>query len=54
MQKIEKHPQFLEDKKGYINYSEWQNKTKNIHIARDYMNKLIMNYLIIEGHKETA
>jgi hypothetical protein len=33
---------------------QWNSQMSQVHLCRDELNKLIMNYLILEGHKEGA
>ncbi|EGR32268.1 hypothetical protein IMG5_091170, partial [Ichthyophthirius multifiliis] len=42
----------IADKK--INLEKWQNDLKNIKISKYDMNKLVMNFFLIEGYKEAA
>jgi len=32
----------------------WNSQMSQVHVCREELNKLIMNYLILEGHKEGA
>jgi hypothetical protein len=32
----------------------WNSQISHVHVCREELNKLIMNYLILEGHKEGA
>ncbi len=32
----------------------WNSQISQVHVCREELNKLIMNYLILEGHKEGA
>mmetsp|Transcript_37497 Transcript_37497/g.36055 ORF Transcript_37497/g.36055 Transcript_37497/m.36055 type:complete len:80 (+) Transcript_37497:25-264(+) len=34
--------------------SEWEEKLANIHPSREDINKLVMNFLVVEGYKSGA
>lgn len=40
--------------KKHIGLDEWENKMSEVPIAKQDLNQLIMNYLIIEGYKDAA
>ncbi|KAF9436018.1 hypothetical protein BGZ76_005007 [Entomortierella beljakovae] len=40
--------------KKTISKDEWNARLADVHVDRDDLNKLIMNYLIIEGYKDAA
>ena len=33
---------------------QWNSQMSQVHVCREEMNKIIINYLILEGHKEGA
>ena len=37
-----------------ISQEDWENKLKNITPSKDKLNKIVLNYLIIEGYREGA
>ena len=37
-----------------ISPEQWNQRLNQVHVSRDELNKLIMNYLVLEGHKEGA
>ena len=41
-------------KQGKISNEKWNGELSKIKINRDDMNKLVLNYLIIEGYKEAV
>jgi glucose-induced degradation protein 8 len=40
--------------KKTISREEWDNKLKEVAVDKDDLNKLVMNYLVIEGYKDAA
>ncbi|KAL4464425.1 hypothetical protein ABPG72_010912 [Tetrahymena utriculariae] len=42
------------NKKKQISLEQWKEELKNVKIAKQDMNKLIMNFFLIEGYKEAA
>ena len=40
--------------KSKITQEDWENKIKNIHPSKDKLNKIVLNYLVIEGYKDGA
>ncbi|KAL4427270.1 hypothetical protein ABPG74_011506 [Tetrahymena malaccensis] len=42
------------NKKKQISLEQWKDELKNVKIAKQDMNKLIMNFFLIEGYKEAA
>jgi hypothetical protein len=42
------------DQKKTISMEEWQGKMKDVAVNKEDLNKLVMNYLLIEGYKDAA
>ena len=40
-----------ENKKETISIEQWEDRKSRIFPSRDIMNKLVMNFLIVEGYK---
>jgi hypothetical protein len=53
MQKIEEKLSPFE-KRRFISINDWENESKATHIAQEDMNKLIMNFFLVEGYKDAA
>lgn len=43
-----------DSKKSVFTQGQWDSDLSKLHVTKNEMNKLIMNYLVIEGYKEAA
>ena len=42
------------ERRNKYNIDQWEDKMQEISIPKDIINKLVMNYLIVEGYKQGA